>query len=454
MSYIGSTPTTQSFISGTDYFNGTGSQTAFTLSRNVASVNDVEAVVNNVVQRPNDAYTISGTTITFTSAPSSGTSNIYVRYLSTTTQSITPSQNTVSYATWNSNLQNQTFAFKNRLINGAMMIDQRNAGASVNNTTSGFYTLDRWQVYGPTAARFSIQRNAGNLTGTNLPAGFRNYLGITSLAATTLGSSDDYVLYQPIEGFNTADLTWGTTNASTVTLSFWVRSSLTGTFGGSLQNSGSARSYVFSYTINAANTWEQKSVTIAGDTTGSWGITNDVGIFVFFSLGSGTSKSTTAGSWVNGNFNAPTGATSVVGTNGATFYITGVQLEKGSTATSFDYRPYGTELQLCQRYLPVALIPQNQYMYAGVCFAVDNAQAFIPFSVPTRVAPTGITTVGSPQFARNNGAPNGSVAMGASTTVGSSVIGSGLSGFTAGNATALVTTVSGGAQILFNGCEL
>jgi hypothetical protein len=95
MAYIGSTPTTQSFISGTDYFNGDGTTVAFTLTRTVASVNDIEAVVNNVVQQPNSAYTISSTTITFTSAPSSGTSNIYVRYLSTTTQAITPSQNSV-----------------------------------------------------------------------------------------------------------------------------------------------------------------------------------------------------------------------------------------------------------------------------------------------------------------------------------------------------------------------
>ena len=139
MSYIGSTPTTQSFISGTDYFNGDGSTTAFTLSRTVVSPNDIEAVINNVVQQPNSAYTVSGTTITFTSAPSSGTSNIYVRYLSTTTQSITPSQNTVSYSTWNSDLQNKTWGFKNRIINGAMVINQRGTTSGV---TSGYF-VDR-----------------------------------------------------------------------------------------------------------------------------------------------------------------------------------------------------------------------------------------------------------------------------------------------------------------------
>jgi hypothetical protein len=263
-----------------------------------------------------------------------------------------------------------------------MRIDQRNAGASVNNTTSSFYTLDRWQVYGPTAARFSIQQNAGNLNGTNLPAGFRNYLGITSLASTTLGASDDYVFYQPIEGFNTADLTWGTVNASPVTVSFWVRSSLTGTFGGSLQNSGSARSYVFSYSINSANTWEYKTVTIAGDTSGSWNITNGVGIAIFFSLGSGTSKSTTAGSWVNGNFNGVTGGTSVVGTNGATFYITGVQLEKGSTATSFDYRPYGTELALCLRYF------QSWTAVGSINYWGGTGRLFFNLPVQMRATPT------------------------------------------------------------------
>jgi hypothetical protein len=349
MSYIGSTPTTQSFISGTDYFNGTGAQTAFTLSRTVASVNDIQAVVNNVVQVPNDAYTISGTTITFTSAPSAGTSNVYVRYLSTTTQAITPSQGTVSWNTLDSNVQGDLgISFKNRIINGAMVIDQRNAGASIT-PTSNAYSVDRWYTSLSAASKFSIQQNAGSVTP---PAGYTNYVGVTSLSAYSVLSGDNFGLVQAIEGLNCSDLGWGTANAKTVTLSFWVRSSLTGTFGGVLTNSAYDRSYPYSYTISSANTWEQKSITIAGDTSGTWLTTNGVGIRVWFNLGAGSTVSGTAGAWAAANYFAPTGATSVVGTNGATFYLTGVMLEVGTQATTFTTAggSYGAELALCQRY--------------------------------------------------------------------------------------------------------
>jgi hypothetical protein len=239
------------------------------------------------------------------------------------------------------------FGFKNRIINGAMMIDQRNDGDEVNPAVSNSYYLDRWNAVSSVASKFKIGQNAGSVT---QPVGFTNYLGITSLSAYSVTGSEVFAVRQMIEGLNIADLGWGTANASTVTLSFWVRSSLTGTFGGSLQNSASDRSYPFSYTITSANTWEQKSVTIAGDTTGTWLTTSGVGIRLNLSFGVGSTRSGTAGSWSGSDFRSATGATSVVGTNGATFYITGVQLEKGSTATSFDYRPYGTELALCQRY--------------------------------------------------------------------------------------------------------
>ena len=245
----------------------------------------------------------------------------------------------------------QYTGFKNRIINGDMRIDQRNAGASVT-PTDGQYTVDRWNAGLTQASKFSIQQSSV------APAGFTNSLLVTSLSAYSVASGDLFRVSQYIEGFNASDLGWGAAGAQSVTLSFWVRSSLTGTFSGALLNSAVNRSYPFTYTISAANTWEQKSVTIVGDTSGTWLTTSGIGIRVGFSLGAGSSFSGTAGAWAASTLTAATGATSVVGTSGATFYITGVQLEAGSTATSFDRRPYGTELALCQRYF-YKTFPQN-----------------------------------------------------------------------------------------------
>jgi len=265
------------------------------------------------------------------------------------------------------------FGFKNRIINGAMVIDQRNAGASVT-PASGTYTLDRWLTYQSVASKFSVQQNAGAVTP---PVGFGNYLGATSLSSYAVLSGDYYLIQQMIEGFNTVDLAFGTANAKTVTLSFWVYSSLTGTFGGVLNNSASNRSYPFTYTISSANTWEQKSITIAGDTSGTWiGATNGIGLMVRFGLGVGSTYSGTAGAWSGSQLFSATGATSVVGTNGATLYITGVQLEKGSTATSFDYRPYGLEYLLCQRYFQyLMLFGGNSSGALGIIRASSSAGA-------------------------------------------------------------------------------
>lgn len=229
------------------------------------------------------------------------------------------------------------YVLKNRIINGDMRIDQRNAGASVTVLTTTGYTLDRWKTACDVSSKFSVQQNAGSVTP---PAGFTNYLGVTSLSAYSVPAGEIYGLQHHIEGYNVADLGWGTANAKTVTLSFWVRSSLTGTFGGSFINASSNRSYPYTYTISAANTWEYKTITVAGDTSGTWNTTNGRGIVVIFSLGTGSTFSGTAGSWSGNNFQSATGATSVVGTNGATFYITGVQLEIGTSATPFERRLY------------------------------------------------------------------------------------------------------------------
>ena len=281
---------------------------------------------------------------------------------------------------------------RNRIINGAMVIDQRNAGASVT-PTSGAYTLDRWIFSLTQASKLTSQQNAGSVTP---PAGFSNYLGVTSSSAYSVLTGDTFLFDQRIEGFNFADMAWGTASASTITLSFWVRSSLTGTFGGALINSASNRSYLFSYTISSANTWEQKSITIAGDTSGTWiGATNGIGVTLRFGLGSGSTYTGTAGSWQSANLVQPAGSVSVVGTSGATFYITGVQLERGSTASSFEYRPYGTELALCQRYFyQETYSGVNNLSYAAFAQNSTTALAFMHYPNPMRSTPT-CTVIGA-----------------------------------------------------------
>jgi hypothetical protein len=281
-----------------------------------------------------------------------------------------------------------TFGFKNRIINGGMVIDQRNAGASSTPAGSGAgtYTLDRWCYQASATGKFTVQQNAGSVTP---PAGFSKYLGLTVASAVTIGSGDYFGIYQAIEGQNVSDLGWGAAGAATVTLSFWVRSSLTGTFGGSVENGNSDRSYPLTYTISSANTWEQKTVTVAGDTTGTWLTTNGVGIYIRFGLGVGSTYSGTAGAWAAGDKESATGAVSVVGTAGATFYITGVQLEKGSTATSFDFRAYSTELAMCQRYCYVNTTTSNSELIAnGYNTTASLSYINVVLPVTMRAAPS------------------------------------------------------------------
>jgi hypothetical protein len=395
-------------------FTATASQTTFTPPS--YTVGFINVYLNGVLLGSADYTATNGTTVVLTTGASAGnlltvesflvssvlnaipntagsvsSSNIQTSVALTTPTMTSPtiSSGALTIGTTSLGAGNAS-SFKNRIINGSMTIDQRNAGASVAITTAAPFITDRFFAYASQTSKLTGQQNAGSVTP---PVGFTNYLGFTSLSAYSVLASDIFVAIQRIEGFNTADLGWGTANAKTVTLSFQVYSSLTGTFGGSLQNSAQNRSYPFTYSIPSANTWTTISVTIAGDTTGTWiGATNGIGIQLNFGLGMGSTYSGTAGSWQASNLFSATGATSVVGTSGATFYITGVQLEVGSTATSFDYRPYGTELALCQRYFEKIGFGSNDSRYPTLINYSASSSEYsctsVSFVVAKRTVPT------------------------------------------------------------------
>jgi hypothetical protein len=349
------------------------------------------------------------------------------------------------------------YTLKNKIINGDFRIDQRNAGASVTPINAQ-YTLDRWKSSVTAASKYSVQQNAGSVTP---PTGFSNYLGITSLSSYSVVSGDAFGVYQLIEGFNTADLAWGTANARTVTLSFWVRSSLTGTFSGVIQNNGSNRSYPFTYTISAANTWEQKSITIAGDTTGTWvGATNGLGMWVYFNIGVGSTYAGTANTWSGSALYGSTGSTSVVGTNGATFYITGVQLEQNTSATPFERRLYGQELINCQRYLPaVNSNGTSDTIITGQPSSTTAFYAYFPFLVTPRVPPTGLSVSAAshftcPPFVGSNGTATAVAISGSSYKLARVFFTTNTMTSTTAGAAGDVFFNNASGQLLFTGCEI
>jgi hypothetical protein len=283
----------------------------------------------------------------------------------------------------------QYTGFKNRIINGDMTIDQRNNGGtfSISQALAGF-CVDRFSSSCTGATVATLQQSSV------APAGFNRSLSLTVTTPDTSVTGTDVVsLWQRIEGFNWADLGYGTASAQTSTLSFWVRASVTGNYGVRFSNSAYDRSYVAMYSISAANTWEYKTITIAGDTTGTWvGATNGAAIVVEFCLGTGSTYQTaTVNAWQSGNFVATSAQTNLISTNGATFFLTGVQLERGQTATSFDVLPYTTELALCQRYCMRWLGNQNFENIAGGSFNAFNstgAQGAISTPVTMRTTPT------------------------------------------------------------------
>jgi hypothetical protein len=197
----------------------------------------------------------------------------------------------------------------------------------------------------------SANTSASNYEANSTPSGFANSLKANSTTALSVSTGEIYFVAQRIEGFNSYRLGWGAAGAKTVTLSFWVKSSVTGTLGGSIVNSANDYCYPFSYTIVAANTWEQKFITITGATSGTWKTDFNIGIQINFALATGSSYTATAGSWTGtANIFGATGQANVLAAQGNTWYLTGVQFEVGSTATNFEFRHINTELSMCQRY--------------------------------------------------------------------------------------------------------
>ena len=278
----------------------------------------------------------------------------------------------------------------NRIINGAMTIDQRNAGATLSLATiaTALYAVDRFQAY---QDKTGVTGTVGQ--STDAPAGFKNSFGVTITTGSTSGADDQSFIQHAIEGLNIADLGFGTANAQPITLSFWVKSSITGTNGFGITNSTVGRCYVGSYTVNSANTWEQKTVTIAGDTSGTWLTTNGIGIRIRFNIGSGSNRLGAAGSW-GAFYNGPTGSFSTTATNGATFYITGVQLEAGSSGSSFAHENYGDTLQKCQRYYEksydINTVPGTNTFSGAIRWrsASSSVEAPLRFTQTKRATPT------------------------------------------------------------------
>ena len=268
---------------------------------------------------------------------------------------------------------------RNKIINGAIEINQRGTAAVA---ADGAMVSDRWKM---------TETGGGNMTFqvvADAPAGFRNSMkAIASTADDCSQAADEYTIQHRIEGNNVVDLYYGNSGAKTTTLSFWVKSSLTGNFPVGLENSASNRTHVKQYTINSADTWEKKSVTFVGDEAGTWLITNGIGLNLCFTLGAGTNYAGTIDSWQGSRLMRGSSSVQFMATVNATWFVTGIQLEVGSTATEFEHRSYGEELALCQRYLP-SFTGRNMFM--GLAAAAHYGYYTVYYPVPSRVIPTGL----------------------------------------------------------------
>jgi len=270
---------------------------------------------------------------------------------------------------------------RNIIINGAMQVAQR--GTSFTSIGNNIYSLDRWLYYLAGSSSASDASQSTDTPNNN----FKNSLKLDVQTADTSVATNDLTCFlQKIEGQNVYQLGWGTADAETVTLSFWVKSTKTGIHSGAFKNSAQDRSYVFEYTVNASNTWEYKTITVAGDTSGTWLTTNGIGVQVTFALMAGTDFTKTAGSWGAGNNYGSDNQVNVMDSTSNEWYITGVQLEVGSQATPFEHRSFGEELALCQRYYQV--VPKYTFFIGAVEVGTASLRAGVPLARTLRASPT------------------------------------------------------------------
>lgn len=342
-------------------FTATAGQTVFSVTYTVGAVDVFQNGVKLV--SGSDFTATNGTSITLTNAATVGDTIEVIAY----------SQVVYATAAKAEDVYSVVRGMKNRIINGDARIDQRKAGvAQTGVTTAATYIADRFFYLAASGPTVTVQQSS------TAPAGFTNSLYCT---VTSTGSPSFGLIHQSIEGYNVADLMMGTSSAQAFTVSFWVRSSQTGIYSVSIQSSTFDYSYNATYTINAANTWQYVSVTIPGTANGTWYYDNRAGLHVRFCL---CPNASAANSWVSGSFNGATTNVNWFANSGATFYITGVQLEVGAVVNPvYERRPYALELQLCQRYF--------QQIGAGATGFEESTTRHsygIKFPVPMRASPT------------------------------------------------------------------
>jgi len=271
---------------------------------------------------------------------------------------------------------------RNLIINGDMRIAQR--AASVTGSNGGGYTVcDRWNLF-DNSGSVNIAQSSTVPTTT----GFANSLQFTVNSTGTLTSTSVFTPNQQIEGFNSVQLLWGTSNAKPITVSFWCRSSVAGTYGIFVRNGAADRHYTTTFNIASINTWQYVTATIPGDTSGTWiGATNGIGLTVGITLRAGSSRVGTTGVWSSSTTYSSSSQVDWHGVSSATFYFTGFQVEEGKIATPFEYRSYGQELALCQRYCAKFGGGSTNDAFGSGFSSGTNFYVFVPLPVSMRTTP-------------------------------------------------------------------